>query len=444
MKRNHQPSKRRPPRIELTAEFQERLRALKPKVSQTARRSGLPYLMVYNLVHGRVRSISARNYLKLFGEAPPKQEPRKVDGSFFRSMVRLWLYLNADATQAGLYREFYGRHHTKRIDNRIFTGQVKTVSPRLEKMMLDKFETAGLTKAELERWIDDFESRPQPERVPYQRIRPLLLFLHKALNVHPTAILNQSVARYESGYLQTVPRAVYDRAKTLQKKTEQALSSGRGYAVDIIRDSVYGGRPDYTLYSKIEEDLLFLKKFARKGAKPYLGRGQGHYALGKSRRIASWRADKIMKDCDAFIRQRPDLPIASLPRSQRQKWIGYLLAVLNAGMGHRLMTQEGLSLEKRILNPEHGQATYNEQNYGFTEFDMASRALGMRKKAFDLMVSRNCEIFRRIGKYSKRWYLPNLYLKELSTKDDFHLVTIKYELMARRMNQSSQSNDCLI
>ncbi len=195
MKRNHQPSKRRPPRIELTAEFQERLRALKPKVSQTARRSGLPYLMVYNLVHGRVRSISARNYLKLFGEAPPKQEPRKVDGSFFRSMVRLWLYLNADATQAGLYREFYGRHHTKRIDNRIFTGQVKTVSPRLEKMMLDKFETAGLTKAELERWIDDFESRPQPERVPYQRIRPLLLFLHKALNVHPTAILNQSVAR---------------------------------------------------------------------------------------------------------------------------------------------------------------------------------------------------------------------------------------------------------
>ena len=432
-----------PPRVELTDEFKDRLGALRHRVPEAARRSGLPYLMVYNIVHGRVRSISALNYRKLFQEDPPHQEPGKVDGTFFRKMVRLWLFLSEDATQAGLYREFFGRHHTRRVDYRIFNGQVKTVPPQLEKMMLAKFEAAGLERAEIERWIDDFESNPLPERVPYKRIRPILLFLQKELNVHPTAILNQSFVRYETGYLQSVSRAVYDRAQALQMKVEKALASGYGYEVDAIRESVYGGRSDYTLYSKIEEELLFLKAYARKGVKSYLGRGKGHYEQGKSRRIASWRADNVIKDCDVLVRQRPHLPIASLPRSQRKKWIGYLLAALNAGMAHRLMTQEGLSLEKRILKPSHEQATYNKPKYGFTEFDLASRALGMKRKAFDLMVSRNCEIFRHIGKYSKRWYLPNLYLQELSRKDDFHLVTIKYELMASQLGQSDQSKDCL-
>ena len=443
MERNRHPSKRKPPRIELTAEFQDRLRALKHKIPETARRSGLPYLMVYNLVHGRVRSVSPRNYRKLFREAPPHQDPKKVDGTFFRKMVRLWLYLDDGVTQADLYREFYGRHYTKRVDNRIFTGQVKTVSPQLEKMMLHKFEAAGLARAEVERWIEDLESRPQPDRVPYQRIRPLLLFLQAELNIHPTAILNQSFVRYETGYLQSVSGAVYDRAQALQKKVEQALSSGCRYEVDKIRESVYGGRSDYTLYSKIEEELRFLKKFALKGAKFYLGRGMGHYERGKSRRIASWRANNIIEACESFVRQRPDLPIASLPRSQRRKRIGFLLAALNAGMAKRLMTQEGLSLEKRILKPQHEQATYNKPQHGFTEFDIASRTLGMKKKAFDLMVAKNCEIFRHIGKYSKRWYLPNLYLRELSKKQHFHLISIKYEMMARQLKRASSSDTCL-
>ena len=442
MKKNH-PLKRKPPRIVLTAEFKNRLQALEHKVPETARRSGLPYLLVYNIVHGRVRSISALNYRKLFQEDPPHQEPGKVDGTLFRKMVRLWLFLNDGATQAGLYREFYGRHHTKRVDNRIFTGQVKTVSPHLEKMMLDKFEAAGLARDEMERWIDEFESRAQPERVPYKRIRPLLLFLQMELDIHPTAVLNQSFERYETGYLQSVSRAVYDRALALEKQYEQALSSGGGYAVEKIKESVYGGKTNYTLYSKIEEELLFLSKYARKAIKPYLGRGKQHYEQRKSRRIASWRADKIIADCDAFIRESPHLPLASLPRSQRKKWIGHLLSSLTACMALRLMTQEGLSLEKRILKPKHEQATYNKQQYGFTQFDLASHALGMKRKAFDLMVSRNCEIFRHIGKYSKRWYLPNLYLRELSRKNDFHLVTIKYELMASQLDQSSQSKDCL-
>ena len=436
-------SKRFIPRIELTAEMQDRLRALRHKVPETARTSGLPYLLVYNIVHGRVRSISLNNYRKLFREDPPHRGARKVDGAFFRKMVRLWLFLNDDTTLADLYRDFFGAHHTKRIDYRIFTGQVRTVSSRLEQTMLEKFTETGLTKREVERWIGEFESWEEPDRVAYERIRPILIYLRDELKMNPTAVLNQSFARYESGDLQSVSRATYDRALAFKHRAEKAIASQRGYEMDKLRERLYRGRTGYTLYSKIEEELHFLRKFARKSVVQYLGRGVRHYETGKSKRIASWRAERIMDDCDAFIRQTPNLPLASLPRSQRNKWIGYLILSLSACIGHRLSTEEGRSLEKRILKPSHGQADYNKPQYGFTKFEMASRRLGMKKKAFDLMVSSNCEIFRHIGKYNNRWYLPNLYLKELSTKEYFNYITIKYEMLARRMNRSSPINECL-
>ena len=443
MVKDRQNTKRAPYRIELTAEFLDRLSALKHKIPETARRSGLPYLMVYNLVHGRVRSISGPNYRKLFREDPPLQEPRKVDGTFFRKMVRLWLFLNQDATQAEVYREYFGRHHTRRVDYRIFTGQVKTVPAALEKMMLNKFNAAGLERREVERWSEELASRANPERVSYARIRPTLLYLKSQLGVHPTAVLNQSFARYEAGNLTSVSREIYDQAMALKKKTQEAMASGHGYEIDRLRDSVYGGKTDYTLYSQIEEELLFLNRFARKGIKPYLGRGRKHYEQGKSKRIASWRADKIIRDCEAYIRKNPNLPLSSLPREQRRKQIGILLSSLTACTAQRLLTREGQALEKRILKPQYGQATYNKPQHGFIEFDKASLSLGMQKKAFDLMVARNCEIFRHIGKYSKRWYLPNLYLQELSRKEDFRLITIKYEMMARKMGRSATADVCM-
>ena len=427
----------------MTAEFQERLSAFKHKIPETARLAGLPYLLVYNIVHGRVRSLSAHDYRKLFREAPPPQEPHKVDGAFFRQMVRLWLYLNGDTSQADLYREFFGTHHTKRVDYRIFNGQVKTVSIRLEGAMLKKFAETGLDRSAVERWIEEFESQEKPGRIAYERIRPILFFLQSTLNVSPTAILNQPFARYESGYLQSVSRDIYDRAAALKAQAEKAIASGRRYDLDRLRERIYSGRNNYTLYSKIEEELLFLMQAAGKSAKHYLGRGKKHYEQGKSKRIASWRAAKIIADCDKLIWKTPHVSITDLPRSQRHKWIGRLISSLTAGIAHRLSSQEGLSLEKRILKPRHGQAAYDKPKYGFTEFEMASRTLGMKKKAFDLMVARNCEIFRQIGKYSKRWYLPNLYLNELSQRDHFDLITIKYEMMAKQMNRSGHADECL-
>jgi hypothetical protein len=67
----------------------------------------------------------------------------------------------------------------------------------------------------------------------------------------------------------------------------------------------------------------------------------------------------------------------------------------------------------------------------------------MRKKAFDLMVTKNCEMFRKVGRYDKRWYLSDLYLKELSEKAFFELVTAKYEMMAKEINHQSKVNECM-
>jgi hypothetical protein len=50
---------------------------------------------------------------------------------------------------------------------------------------------------------------------------------------------------------------------------------------------------------------------------------------------------------------------------------------------------------------------------------MAPGVLGMKKRAFDLMVAKNGEIFRSVGRYTRQWYLSDLYLKELSEKEFF-------------------------
>ncbi|MEE4114048.1 MAG: hypothetical protein V2I40_14610 [Desulfobacteraceae bacterium] len=56
-------------------------------VPALARRTGLSFMQVYNIVHGRVRSLPDRHYRMLFDHAPPPRQPKKVDGSTFRAMV---------------------------------------------------------------------------------------------------------------------------------------------------------------------------------------------------------------------------------------------------------------------------------------------------------------------------------------------------------------------
>ena len=412
-------------------------------IGELARRRGVPYLLVYNIVHQRVKSLSARNFRIIYGEAPPDQRQEKTDGARFRELVDLWLFLNDGVTKADLYWEFFGPGHTRKVDYRIFTGQIHSVDPRFVKYMEKKFSDGGIDAETARRWSEEFAERDREKSVSYERVRPLLIYLNDNLGVHPTTILNQWLQRYESGDLKHVSSTVFQRVLELKKKAEKALASGSRLKIERLREEIYGGRPGYTLFAEIEEELRFLQIYARRGIKRYLGRSISMYSKGECKRLPSWRARMILRDCRDFIRENPGLPLMALPRSFRKPLADIFVSVLKAREADLLSREEGIRLEKQILEPSHASDEYKKQIYGFTRFDMAGNALGMKKKAFDLMVAKNCEIFRKIGTYTHHWYLSDLYLKELSQKQYFDLITAKYEWLARKSDSARQLNTCL-
>jgi len=288
---------------------QSRIRLTEPKlkiffkyifngnIPELATEKGLPYTLVYNLVHGRIRSLSSRDYKIIFGEEPQYQETGRTDGGYFRRMVKLWLFLNDEITEANLYREFYPDKKLNKIDYRIFNGEIKTVQTRIEKMMEQKFFDQGFDPSEIKKWIADFDQISDEKRVLYEDIKPVLDYLEKNLEVNPTLILNQWVVRYESGELKTVPQKIYDHALTLKKRTEDAMISGSKFEIEKLREEIYGKKDGLTLYYEIEGELEFLQKYGGKSPKKYLGRSIQNYKKSKLKRIASWRAQKIKDDC---------------------------------------------------------------------------------------------------------------------------------------------------
>jgi hypothetical protein len=401
-------------------------------VSALAQRTGLPYLLIYNIVHKRVRSLSTRNYRIIFGQSPPSQEQAKTDGTYFREMVALWLYLNDDATKSGLYWELYGRGHTQRVDYRIFTGRTRSVDPEFVRHLEKKFSDYGIDPDTVRHWSRELASKDRDDYVTYDRVRPLLIFLKKNLGVNPTSVLHQWSQRYESGDLKQISRKVYDRIRELKFRAEAALAAGSRLEIERVREAIYIPKPGYTLFAEVEEELAFLRQYTGRGAKHYLGRSTSMYKRGECKRLPTWRAQKIMEDCRALIRREPHLPFQSLPQSMVKPLLDGLLQVLKARTADLLSREDGIRLEKQILKPSRTSDEYKKQIYGFTRFDMAGKALGMHKAAFDLMVAKNCEIFRKIGTYSRRWYLSDLYLKELAHKRHFDLITTKYEWLAQK------------
>jgi hypothetical protein len=428
------------PRVKLTKAMLMQLteEIMKSSVSALAQRTGLPYLLIYNIVHKRVRSLSTRNYRIIFGKSPPSQAQAKTDGTDFRQMVALWLFLNDDATKSDLYWEFYGRGHTQRVDYRIFTGQTRSVDPDFVRYLEKKFSDSGIDPDTVRRWSRELARKDQDDYVAYDRVRPLILFLKERLGVNPTTVLHQWSRRYESGDLKQVSRKVYDHIQDLKIRAEAALAAGNRLEIEKVREVIYSPRPGYTLFAEVEEELAFLRQYTGRGAKHYLGRSTSMYKRGECKRLPTWRARKIMEDCRALIRREPRLPLQSLPRSMVKPLLDGLLRVLKARTADLLSREDGIRLEKQILKPSRTNEEYKKQIYGFTRFDMAGEVLGMHKAAFDLMVAKNCEIFRKIGTYSRRWYLSDLYLKELAHKRHFDLITAKYEWLAQNRRPAGQ------
>jgi hypothetical protein len=433
------------PRIGLTAKDIDSLFEIHGTkvVADLSKRTGLPYLQIYNLVHGRISSVSDRHYRMLFRKPAPPRAAIKIDGTFFRAMVDLWLYLHEGVTRTDLCREFFKTEQNPRVDHRIFSGKVRTVHARFEYIMRQKFLAAGLDDKLLHQWLAEYQRLDHADRVPYSRIRPLLQYLENNLGIRPNSILNQSVVRYESGELQHVSQRIFENAARLKEKAKKALDGDGECNITKIREVLLGGREGYTLFADVKAELLFLRAHAGKSVKYYLGRGLWTYESGKAIRIPSWRARKIMTDCERFISQFPHFPIAALPAKYRWRQVRRLTTVLVARSTQLLTEREALDFEKNILQPSRLKIQPNRPYQDFTSFDMAPRTLGMKRRAFDLMVARHCDIFRAVGKFHKRWYLPDDYLKELSRKKGFELILAKYEWMAKTMRTDADRNACL-
>jgi hypothetical protein len=354
-----------------------------------------------------------------------------VDGEYFRGMVKLWLFLNNKVSEADLYREFYPHKRCSRVDYRIFTGDVKTVSIRVDKIMEQKFFDHGFDRDDIKQYIEERDSSGYNNRVFYDEIEPVLDYLDSCLGVHPGRILNQFPFRYESGELTTVPREVYDRALRLKKKTGEALKSGLKFELEKLKEEIYGKRTGLTLFSAVEEELEFLKNNGGRRPKHYLGRSISLYKNSKLKRIASWRAQKIKNECHKLLRNKPGLLISSIPKPYLKTIVGNLLSALTTRMISMLMGDKSNKFESSILEPTSYYKEVYSQEEPKTSMDKTAHVLGMSKEAFDMMVARHRAIFRGVCIYKKKWYVPNLYLKEISKKEGFYVIKAKYEFLAK-------------
>ncbi len=435
----------KPPRIILTDRVFNHFftNIYKESVSELSRRTGLPYRLIYNVVNRRIKSVSAREYRLIFKEIPPPQLIQKVDGNFFREMVTLWLFLHDHETKSDLYRDVFGKRETKRVDYRIFSGKTRTIDIELERIMEAKFLEYGLDRKTTMEWIIELNQSNNDGRVAYSQIEPVLRYLEETAGIHPSSILKQYVERYNNGKLKSVSRKVYDRAMALRNKIDKCLENYNKIELEKIKEEVYGKKEGYTLYAEIKEELKFLQKIAKRSPKRYLGRSTTVYEREGCKRITSERAQMIQSDCDAFIQQNPQLKIASIPRRHQVKQFNTVLTLIKKRVADLLFQADGIDFEKHILTPLYSKSEYKKSKYGFTQFDLAPRTLGIRKKVFDLIVATNCEIFKTVGEYRNRWYLSDLYLKELSEKKYFDLIAAKYELMLSKENLNRKSSICM-
>jgi hypothetical protein len=410
----------------------------KGSVSELQKRTRLSYRLIYNIVNQRIKSVSAREYRIIFGESPPIQNLKKVDGTYFRKMVELWLFLDDQTLKSDLFRELFKKQTAERINYRIFTGKTHSVDVEIERRMEEKFFSYGLDRNTIKRWIEELGDSDKKERIPYRQIAPVLQFLEDRAQIHPSSVLNQYVKRYQSGKLKKVSKRVYDRAVFLKEKTEKSLLSPNKAEIEKVKEEVYGKKKGYTLYAEIEEELLFIQKHARMSPKRYLGRSTTVYNRGGCKRIRTERALKIRTDCETFISQNPELKVGILPQYHQKKTTNPLIRLLKMRLTDMLFQKEGVKFEKHILAPLYSKDEYKKPTNGFTQFDLAPRTLGIKKNVFDLMVAKNCEIFKMVGQYDSRWYLSDLYLKELSEKKYFDLITLKYEWMAKKQHHSQE------
>ena len=146
--------------------------------------------------------------------------------------------------------------------------------------------------------------------------------------------------------MKTVTKKVFDDALELKKRTKSALYSGSRYELEKIREEIYGERMGFTLFSEVEKELEFLRKYGGKNPREYLGRSVSQYKKARLKRIASWRALKIKNACREFIDNHPELDLKSLPESHRKTRLKRLFIALHSYSVSKVIKDEGRKLRK--------------------------------------------------------------------------------------------------
>ena len=422
-------------RVVLTKEMLDDFfsRIFKGNVPELSATKGLTYDLVYNLVHGRIRSLSVGDYRAIFGVDPPRHAQKRVNARYFRGMVRLWLFLNGKHTEADLYREFNRGREFKKIDYRVFAGdKVRTVEARLERRMEQKFLSQGFGREDIENGIAEMKSGRYEEKIPYVNLKPLLEYLEK-LGVSATKVLNQWAARYESGELRNVPKGIYERALKVKAKAEKVAGTGSRYEVEKLKEEIYGRRKGLVLFSEVEDELKLLREYGRKSLKKYLGRSIRNYQKGLLKRISEKRARRIKKDFEVLLKQNPPIVLLSIPSKHQAKVIMSLLSVLYLRIIKKLIEDRDESYESSILQPssqllaEKGKT----EARGFTPVSDVPWGLRMSHEGFDRLLASHSDLFKRIGKYDGKWFFADRYLEELLQKEEFVFVRAKYEWLAK-------------
>lgn len=429
-------------RIELKEEIVEKFlkEVLQGRISDLAIEKHLPYSLVYNLANGRVKSLSAREYRILFGEEPLPKGQDRVDGAYFRGMVTLWLFVNDAESKSDLYREFYPDKRFRKVDYRLFSGEVKTVEARLERIMEEKFLGQGFDRSEIKEGVEELDLIPDKQRVPYGCIKAALEYLKEHVKVSPAQLLQGRYQRYERGELKTVKKTLYHYTLKLKREAEEAVHAGSRARIEKLREKIYGKREGFTLYVELEDQLQFLQTYGGGSSKRYLGRTIRNYEESKLKRVASWRARKIRNDCNTLISNNPEIPVLSIPRPHLEERLGKMLSILKSHLIYRMTGKESMLYEKHVLTPLfHEMRKYGTERDALTRMDRAAYVLEMSKTAFDLMVAGNRDLFRKIGHYDGRWHLPTRYLQELLEKEGFDLIKEKYEFMAKICGNPLQS-----
>lgn len=354
--------------------------------------------------------------LETIVELTEEMRQRRVDGTRFRQLVRLWLHLTANGKQT-LYRELSSQYGiVERTVYRIISGDIKTIDRNLEDFMKRKLSTIGIPESKLEAAIEQHEREnpnAEEERYSYDQMKPILDYLKENLGISPTRILGRDPAYFKKHWSATVSGEKYRYAERLRERTKLALSSGSWEEIENILNGVYGREPgERVLYQRVKPLLDYLESKGE-SIKKLLGRSKSYYESLKLGTISRERCEEII---GVFYEQG-----------------------INAFMDGDIKERKRLSEIILSSVPYFAEGKNAIEENGFTRADATSEALGMSKIAFDLLIAENTNLFRsvfvrRVQDNQSGWYVPDLYITKLKESFGFNLIKDGYTLLARKSN----------